>query len=193
MKVEILYRDLYDRSGQMFITEMIDEYNYCLVDYGDVMRKNISNQTTIGIEIRSYLDKGELIPNQLTFEVIRQELQTKNSNEVLIKGYPKNKIQVELLLNYFHLTNSELKKVWYMKAMNTMINLEKVTKYSQMAAKYKSHDHIKLSSERIKSANQNSIEQLKKYCEVVIFESESYGINYKKDLQRIKETIHNNR
>jgi len=193
MKVEILYRDLFDRSGQMFITEMTDHYNYCFIDYGDVMRRNIANQTDIGIEIKSYLDKGEFIPNHLTFKVIKQELETQNCNEVLIKGYPKNEIQVELLLDYFKMTKSELQRVWYMKALNTMINLEKIPKYSQMAAKYKSHDHIMLSSERIKTANQISIEHLRQYCEVVIFESESHGINYKNDQLRIKETIHNNR
>ena len=192
MKIELIYRDLFEYSGQVFIDQMTNEHEYGLVDYADVMRTNISNESSLGKQMQTFIKKGELIPDSLTFEVVKNSIETKKCENILIKSFPKNFNQVELLTNYCSLNNIEIVRAWYMKGLNIMSNLEKVPKYSKMAKKYKSHEQIKLSSERSKKANENAIEQVSKYCEILIFESESHGINYKMDKERIKETIHNN-
>ena len=141
MKIEIVYRDLYESSGQLFIKQMTNEFNYCLLGYGDVMRKHLSNETDLGKQIKAYIDKGELIPDELTFEAIKYELIELDCENILLKSYPKNKEQVKLFIEYCSNMNIKLKRAWYMKGLNIMSNLEKVPKYSQMAAKYKSHEH----------------------------------------------------
>lgn len=193
MKIEIVYRDLFEYSGQLFIKQMTSEYKYCLLDFGDIMRTNIGNETNLGKQIRAYIDRGELVPDQLTFDAVKEKIELAECENILLTNYPKNESQTKLFVTYCLSKDIEIKQAWYMKALNIMTNLEKVPKYSQMAAKYKSHEQIKLSSERIKMANEKAIEGIRKYCDITIFESESHGINYKEDEQRIKGTIHNNR
>jgi len=191
MKIEIIYRDLFEYCGQLLINELTNEHEYELIDFGDLIRSNISNKTPIGLQMSEYISIGELIPNTITFEVVKEKIYAKKCKNLLIKSYPKNKEQTDLLVNYCSNQNIEIVRAWHMVALNIMVNLEKIPKYSQMAAKYKSHETIKLNSERSNKANRNSILEIGKHCQVVKFESQSHGINYEEDKQRIKETIHN--
>jgi len=178
MKIEIIYRDLFENSGQLFIKQMTSDYKYCLLDFGDIMRTNIGNETNLGKQITTYIDKGELIPDQLTFDAVKEKIESTECENILLKNYPKNESQIKLFVKYCLNKDIEIKRAWHMKGLNIMTNLEKIPKYSQMAAKYKSHEQIKLSSERSKTANEKAIEGIRKYCDITIFESESHGINY---------------
>jgi adenylate kinase len=68
------------------------------VSTGDLFRYNMKNDTKLGLEAKSYIDKGNLVPDELTTEMLKDELQ-RNSDEkgFILDGYPRTTSQAEAL------------------------------------------------------------------------------------------------
>ena len=49
--------------------KIIEKYNIPHISTGDIFRKNISEGTKLGLEAKSYMDKGELVPDSLVIEM----------------------------------------------------------------------------------------------------------------------------
>ena len=72
--------------------------NIPFVSIGDMLRQMIANKDTIGLSIKSYMDKGELAPSELVNEVVQKFLSVDaNKNGCVLDGYPRNLGQVEFL------------------------------------------------------------------------------------------------
>jgi adenylate kinase len=68
------------------------------VSTGDIFRKNISEKTPLGIEAKKHIDKGHLVPDELTIDIIRDRLNNEDcSNGFLLDGYPRTVKQAEVL------------------------------------------------------------------------------------------------
>ena len=51
-------------------TFLKDTYNLIHISTGDVFRSNIKNETDLGILAKSFMDKGELVPDQVTIDML---------------------------------------------------------------------------------------------------------------------------
>ena len=51
-----------------------EKYSIPHISTGDIFRKNISNKTPLGMEAKSYMDKGQLVPDELTIEIVKDRL-----------------------------------------------------------------------------------------------------------------------
>ena len=68
------------------------------ISTGDIFRKNIKEQTPIGITAKSYIDRGELVPDSVTVEIVRQRLSEPDCEKgFLLDGFPRNLYQAEEL------------------------------------------------------------------------------------------------
>lgn len=68
------------------------------VSTGDIFRKNISEKTPLGIEAKKHIDKGHLVPDGLTVDIIVDRLDNEDcSNGFLLDGYPRTVNQAEVL------------------------------------------------------------------------------------------------
>ena len=47
-----------------------DKYNLQHISTGDVFRKNMSSKTDLGLLAKGYMDKGELVPDQVTIDML---------------------------------------------------------------------------------------------------------------------------
>ena len=75
-----------------------DKYNLYHISTGDLFRKNISNQTKLGIEAKSYLDNGDLVPDSVTIKMLENEvLSNKEANGYIFDGFPRTESQAEAL------------------------------------------------------------------------------------------------
>ncbi len=185
MKIEILYKDRFENSGQLLIDKLTKQEKYELIDFSDVLRRHINSESELGLKLQSYLNKGQLIPAELTNEIMTTEINQIQTDKVLLKNYPKSKEQIELFIEFCKEKKIELKRAWHMVSLNVLANLEKIPKHSKMAAKYKSHEYIEMNHERSNKANSESIQEIANYCETITFESESYGVNIENDKIRI--------
>ncbi|WNV90873.1 adenylate kinase [Umezawaea sp. Da 62-37] len=68
------------------------------ISTGDLFRAHISNQTELGREVQEYLDSGELVPDAVTNEMVRERLAQPDALEgFLLDGFPRNVAQAGVL------------------------------------------------------------------------------------------------
>ena len=82
------------------------------ISTGDIFRENVKNQTPLGVEAKSYMDKGEYVPDELTNKLVRDRLKSPDCvNGFLLDGYPRTADQVQELDSILKETNSKLDAV----------------------------------------------------------------------------------
>lgn len=68
------------------------------ISTGDIFRSNISAGTPLGVEVQSYLDAGDYVPDSITNEMVRNRLAEEDAADgFLLDGYPRTLAQVEFL------------------------------------------------------------------------------------------------
>lgn len=78
-----------------------EKYNLKHISTGAVFRYNIKNGTELGKLAQSYMDKGDLVPDELTIKMLRDEVE-KNSDAsgFIFDGFPRTTAQAEALDNF---------------------------------------------------------------------------------------------
>ncbi|MFY9713637.1 MAG: adenylate kinase [Microbacterium sp.] len=72
-----------------------ESYGIPVVSTGDIFRANIKEGTPLGQQVTAILDKGDLVPDELTSEIVRDRLsQDDAAHGFLLDGYPRNTAQV---------------------------------------------------------------------------------------------------
>lgn len=65
---------------------------------GDIFRSNLKAGTPLGLEAKSFMDRGELVPDSVTNEMVKTRLlQDDLGNGFLLDGFPRNVLQAEVL------------------------------------------------------------------------------------------------
>jgi len=73
-------------------------FNIPHISTGDIFRSNLKGGTALGLEAKKYMDKGELVPDSVTNDMVRDRLtQNDAANGFLLDGYPRNVAQAEVL------------------------------------------------------------------------------------------------
>ncbi|MEB3175129.1 MAG: adenylate kinase [Cyanobacteriota bacterium] len=68
------------------------------ISTGDMLRQAISDQTDLGAAAKSYMDKGELVPDELILGLIRERLGQEDAQKGwILDGFPRNVPQAEFL------------------------------------------------------------------------------------------------
>ena len=78
--------------------KLSEKLNIPHISTGDIFRSNMSNNTQIGKQVRAYIDKGNLVPDELTIEIVKRRLQEKDcANGFILDGFPRTIPQAEYL------------------------------------------------------------------------------------------------
>jgi adenylate kinase len=89
-----------------------EKYNISHLSTGDIFRMNISSKTPLGIEAKKYIDKGKLVPDDLTIEVIKDRLMRADCKDgFLLDGFPRTVFQAEKLGEFLQSISSTLDAV----------------------------------------------------------------------------------
>ena len=79
-------------------TRISSRYNLPHISTGDIFRANIKNQTEIGMLAKSYIDKGQLVPDDVTCKIVENRLTESDcENGYLLDGFPRTILQAEEL------------------------------------------------------------------------------------------------
>lgn len=74
------------------------KYNLVHISTGDVFRFNIKNKTALGMLAKSYMDKGQLVPDQVTIDMLNAEVEKNAAAKGFIfDGFPRTNAQAEAL------------------------------------------------------------------------------------------------
>jgi adenylate kinase len=82
--------------GKGTIADMLkDKYNLKKISTGDLLRENISNNTDLGIKAKEYIDKGELVSDEIVIGILEKAIQDLDS--FILDGFPRTINQAKAL------------------------------------------------------------------------------------------------
>lgn len=85
------------------------KYSIPHISTGDIFRKNISENTPLGIEAKSYMDAGKLVPDEVTINMVKDRLvQDDCKNGYLLDGFPRTVEQAEALQEFLSARGEKL-------------------------------------------------------------------------------------
>lgn len=87
------------------------KYNVEHISTGDVLREAVRNETEIGKKAKSYMDKGELVPDEVVIEIIRQKISSLDDGSFMLDGFPRTRAQAEALDRMLNDQNVEIDAV----------------------------------------------------------------------------------
>jgi adenylate kinase len=68
------------------------------ISTGEILRAAVAGQTTLGVKAKGYMDRGELVPDQLVIDLIRERLGELDADAGwILDGYPRNVAQADSL------------------------------------------------------------------------------------------------
>ena len=87
-----------------------NKYNLVHISTGDVFRYNIKNKTDLGTLAKSYMDKGQLVPDEVTIRMLNAEVdQNPEAKGFIFDGFPRTEAQAEALEVFLKTKNTDVK------------------------------------------------------------------------------------
>lgn len=92
---------------------LIEKYGLHHISTGEVLRDHIKRETELGKIAKSYIDEGQLIPDELMIKILDDVLENEAGNKpgVIFDGFPRTIPQAEALKELLHKRNKELHAV----------------------------------------------------------------------------------
>jgi len=97
---------------------LVENFKYLSLSTGSLLRKEIATGSDLGKSVANVINKGNLVPDELIFDVLKSELSRINADKIILDGFPRTLKQAELFSEYLETSEFKLKKVF-------MINLSK--------------------------------------------------------------------
>ena len=85
--------------------KLVEKYGFAHISTGDILRAAVKNQTPLGLKAKSYMDAGDLVPDDLVIDLVKERLQDKDTEKgFILDGFPRTSTQAVAL-------DSELSKL----------------------------------------------------------------------------------
>ncbi len=96
--------------------QLAKHYKIPHISTGDIFRANLKNGTELGKQAQSFMDRGELVPDSVTNEMVKDRLGNSDvANGFLLDGFPRNTYQAEFLDGILKAKNMPLDAVLELK------------------------------------------------------------------------------
>lgn len=96
--------------------KIVDKYGIPHISTGDMFRAAIKEETELGLKAKSFIDNGELVPDEVTIGIVRERLSKDDCEKgFLLDGFPRTVPQAEALENILAELN---------KKINFVINID---------------------------------------------------------------------
>lgn len=94
-----------------------EKYNLTHLSTGDIFRFNIKNETPLGKLAKTYIDNGDLVPDEITIQMLESEV-VKNSHSVgfLFDGFPRTLSQARALDEFLKSKNQKITAIIALEA-----------------------------------------------------------------------------
>ncbi len=96
--------------------KLVEKYKFVHLSTGDLLRKERQLRTPLGIEAQLFIDKGQLVPDEVVIGMISSALdENVNANGFLFDGFPRTVAQAEALDKLLELKKSEISLVLFLE------------------------------------------------------------------------------
>lgn len=88
---------------------LIDRYQLVHLSTGDIFRANIKGETELGKLAKSYMDKGELVPDAVTIQMLESEVEKHpEAKGFIFDGFPRTKAQAKALDDFLETRSTSI-------------------------------------------------------------------------------------
>lgn len=88
---------------------LIEKYGLVHLSTGDIFRANIKGETELGLLAKSFMDKGNLVPDEVTINMLKSEvMKAKNAKGFIFDGFPRTNAQAEALDEFLNSINTSI-------------------------------------------------------------------------------------
>jgi len=92
------------------------------ISSGDLFREHLRNNSELGQQARSYIDRGELVPDDLTISMVRERLSLEDCQSgALLDGFPRTPAQAEVLADVLEDLDGEVSSVPYISVSTEVL------------------------------------------------------------------------
>ncbi|WEV69005.1 adenylate kinase [Bifidobacterium sp. ESL0775] len=138
-----------------------EHYGIPHISTGDIFRYNMKNNTPLGQEAKSYTDKGQLVPDELTNKIVKDRLAMDDAkNGWILDGYPRNAAQVEALDKMLEGLGTPLDKVVALDADRDIL-MKRIAK--RAAEEGRADDNAEAIAQRLKTYDEETAPLLDTY------------------------------
>jgi adenylate kinase len=89
--------------------KIVEKYGIPHISTGDMFRAAIKDGTELGLKAKSFMDKGDLVPDEVTIGIVRERLSKDDCNKgFLLDGFPRTVAQAEALENILSDLNKKI-------------------------------------------------------------------------------------
>ena len=107
--------------------KIAEKYSIPHISTGDIFRANIKNNTELGKKAKTYMDKGELVPDELVVDLIMDRFKEADcANGYVLDGFPRTVAQAEALQEFLESRDENLDTALCIEVPSSFI-LERMT------------------------------------------------------------------
>lgn len=121
-----------------------NHYGFVHISTGDVFRYNIKNNTELGVLAKSFMDQGDLVPDQVTINMLKAEVdKVPNAQGFIFDGFPRTTAQAKALDVFLEEKNMSIAATIALEA-NDEILIERLLKRGQDSGRIDDQDEEKI-------------------------------------------------
>lgn len=163
-------------------------YNLVHISTGDVFRYNMKNGTELGTLAKSYIDKGDLVPDEVTIKMLEGEvLKNPEANGFIFDGFPRTTAQAEALDAFLDSKDMKINATIALEA-NDEVLIQRILERGKVSGRADDQDETKIRN-RFEEYNQKTAPLISYYQE----KQKLYTVNgigaIAEITQRIKKVI----
>lgn len=101
---------------------IVQRYEFLHISTGDLLREEIGNQSSLGLEARAFMDKGELVPDEVVIGMIKDKLEkNRNVKGIIYDGFPRTVEQAKALDELLEEMDSSIARVLSLKVTDNIL------------------------------------------------------------------------
>jgi adenylate kinase len=163
---------------------LVSKYNLKHLSTGDIFRDNIKNETNLGLEAKSFIEKGQLVPDSVTIGMLNKEMMSINNlNGFLFDGFPRTIKQAQSLDQLLLKLNQEI-------SLMICIEVPESELIKRLLIRGESSDR---KDDQNKEIITNRIEIYKEQTEILkdyyLNQNKFYSVDGTSSIQEVKEKI----
>ena len=163
---------------------LVSKYNLKHLSTGDIFRDNIKNKTNLGLEAKSFIEKGQLVPDSVTIGMLNKEMMNINNlNGFLFDGFPRTIKQAQSLDQLLLKLNQEI-------SLMVCIEVPESELIKRLLIRGESSDR---KDDQNKEIITNRIEIYKEQTEILkdyyLTQNKFYSVDGTSSIQEVKEKI----
>ena len=101
---------------------IVKNFNIPQVSTGDMLRENVKNNTSLGIEAKKFMDSGELVPDTVILDMMRDRIRKKDCKKgFILDGFPRTTNQADGLTTLLSQLNMNINYVLVLSVSDDII------------------------------------------------------------------------